>query len=107
MAELERIRLLSFAGLAMATRPLVATQVVAPFKLNHHTEELVINLVAGIQPQEDYLLGSLNLFGAQLRFTLKESTTAAESLDKPSYALIDLKTAEAVVGLKLERSQLM
>lgn len=50
MAELERIRLLSFAGLAMATRPLVATQVVAPFKLNHHTEELVINLVAVIQP---------------------------------------------------------
>ena len=50
MAKLERIRLLSFAGLVMATRPLVATQVVAPFKLNHHMGELVINLVAGIQP---------------------------------------------------------
>jgi hypothetical protein len=50
VAKLERISLSSFAELAMATRPLVATQVVAPFKLNHHMEELVINLVAGIQP---------------------------------------------------------
>lgn len=49
MAKLERISLSSFAGLVMATRPLVATQVVAPFKLDHHMEILVINLVAGIQ----------------------------------------------------------
>jgi hypothetical protein len=49
VAKLERIRLSSFVELAMATRPLVATQVVAPFKLGHHKEILVINLVAGIQ----------------------------------------------------------